>query len=116
MNQAVNGFKVTMHLWVEEANTGRTLLTPQAKSYQIQPPTWCHDDPIELEMHLDHLAKLQFLYEIRRTCRVPGSQYASLIGRQDYMVRGFMKLYEYPADKHGQVRSVAFDPMNLRIA
>lgn len=115
MTDLVTGFEVTMHLWIEEAATGYTLHNPQIKRYLVQPPVWCHDDPIELEMHLDHLAKLRFLYEVRRTCQQPNSQYANLIGRKDYMVRGFMKAYAYPL-KDGKRKVVEFDPMNMRVA
>lgn len=116
MSQTAPGFEVTMHLWVEDAVSSRTHLDPEVRTYFVQPPTWCHDDPVQLEMHLDHLTKLQFLYEIRRRARAKEKAYAHLHERNNIVVRGLMAQYLYPADANGVRREVKFHFTRLRAA
>lgn len=114
MSHGDPGFVVTMHFWVEAGDTGKTLVQPFVASYAVQPPVWCHDDPVVLEMQLDVLAKLKCLCVIRRNADHP--QYAVLKDRSDYIVRAFMESYTYPPGSSGQLKAVFFPPERLRSA
>lgn len=35
-------------------------------AYEVQPPPYCVGDDVELRLHLEHLSKLQCLYNLRR--------------------------------------------------
>lgn len=109
-------FDVTMHFWIEEAQEGATLLHPRMVTYHVHPPAWCQDDPIVLEMQLDHLAKLQFLYEVRRYIAQGNVAFTHLKDRTDYIVRGMMTGYLWPANSQDERKAVQFGHDHARIA
>jgi hypothetical protein len=116
MNTEGQGIDVTMHLWVDECATDYTLVHPHTATYNVSPPVWCSNDKVALEMHLDHLAKLQFLFDIRRSLQRGEQLYQHLKDRNDFIVRGMMKQYQMPACLDGKRNTISFDEMRLRAA
>lgn len=110
------GFDVTMYLWVEDNDAGHTLVEPARHTLRVQPPAWCYDDRVALEMHLDHLAKLQYLFGIRRSIRQGEAIYQHLKEREDIIVRGMMEMYVTPVNSEGKVTTIRFNPLTLRAA
>lgn len=116
MNSVDPGVSVTMHLWVDECETDRTLVHPHTATYTVQPPMWCRGDPIAMEMHLDHLAKLQFLFDIRRSLQAGEATYLHLKDRSDYIVRGIMEQYTLPQRNDVAESVVRFNGPSMRVA
>lgn len=111
-----NAYTVTMSFWVECCETQRMLISPEQRIFFVQPPIWTKDDEIALEMHLDHLAKIQYLVELRKN--LPNAGILAERGRK-FQIRALMHQWMAPwlCDQGAHDRKVVtYPPDRLRAA
>ena len=78
---------------MDDLNDEVLIAAPDApETVLVQPPAWCVDDPVVLDMHLELGAKHKKLCELRKAVANDDPAYAMLKGRR-FTVRGHLYAY-----------------------
>jgi len=84
---APTGFDVTMKFQAIDIQSGEVLHESDYHHTNIQPPIHSIDDPAELHIHIECLARLRCLYSLRTLIREENNEFSAPLKGKNFTIR-----------------------------
>jgi hypothetical protein len=91
---AISGYDVVLNFGLVDMASGAALHTGTMEHENVQPPSYCHDDPADLIIQLQCIASLRTLYHFRREVKDKRTVFHTKLKDKKFTVQAISMSYK----------------------